>query len=119
MTVPRRRILQIAAGATVISSLPSIARSQAYPTRPARLLVGFPPGGGSDVGARIIANRFSELWGQQVIVTSPERAVISPSRLLLTASPDRYTIIWVGGSVPLYGLMISRLIMIQKAILRR
>jgi len=42
--------------------------SGTYPTRPVRLLVGFPPGGGSDVGARIIANRLSEVWGQQVIV---------------------------------------------------
>jgi len=48
--------------------VPTAISAQTYPTRPVRLLVGFPPGGGSDVGARIIANRLSELWGQQVIV---------------------------------------------------
>ena len=52
----------------MLASVPSAGHAQIYPTRPVRLLVGFPPGGGSDVGARIIANRLSEVWGQQVIV---------------------------------------------------
>jgi tripartite-type tricarboxylate transporter receptor subunit TctC len=72
--------------------LPGFARAQNYPTRPVRLLVGFPPGGGSDVGARILANRLSEVWGQQVIVENKRApAVISPSKLprmpIRTATP--------------------------------
>src|SRR6516165_3449731 len=68
MKCARRRFLHMTAGAGALSLLPSIARPQVYPARPVRLLVGFPPGGGSDVGARILANRLSEVWGQQVVV---------------------------------------------------
>src|SRR5215831_5396017 len=108
MRVPRRQLLQIAAGATVLASLPCIARSQAYPTRPVRLLVGFPPGGGSDVGARILANRLSEVWGQQVFVENkPGAGGHLAIEVAAHAVPDGYTIVWVGGAIPLYGLMIA------------
>src|ERR1700740_1189317 len=96
------------AGAAALTSLPSAARSQIYPTRPVRLLVGFPPGGGSDVGARIIANRLSELWGQQVIVENkPGAGGHLAIEVAAHASHDGYTMIWVGGSIPLYGFMIQ------------
>lgn len=108
MQLPRRRLLQIAAGSAVLASLPSTARSQTYPTRPVRLLVGFPPGGGSDVGARVIANRFSEIWGQQVIVENkPGAGGHLAIEVAAHANHDGYTMVWVGGSIPLYGLMIK------------
>ena len=44
------------------------AAEPAYPSKPVRLLVGFSPGGGTDVAARIIARKLSEMWGQQVVV---------------------------------------------------
>jgi tripartite-type tricarboxylate transporter receptor subunit TctC len=106
--LPRRHFLHMTAGAAALTSLPSAARSQIYPTRPVRLLVGFPPGGGSDVGARIIANRLSELWGQQVIVENkPGAGGHLAIAVAAHASHDGYTMIWVGGSIPLYGLMIK------------
>ena len=96
------------AGAAALASLPGTAHSQIYPTRPVRLLVGFPPGGGSDVGARIIANRLSEVWGQQVIVENkPGAGGHLAIDVAAHASHDGYTMIWVGGSIPLYGLMIK------------
>jgi tripartite-type tricarboxylate transporter receptor subunit TctC len=96
------------AGAAVLGSLPSTARAQIYPTRPVRLLVGFPPGGGSDVGARIIANRLSEVWGQLVIVENkPGAGGHLAIEIAAHATPDGYTMIWVGGAIPLYGLMIK------------
>ena len=108
MRLPRRRFLQITAGAGALSFLPSVGRSQVYPTHPVRLLVGFPPGGGSDVGARIIANRLSEVWGQQVFVENkPGAGGHLAIDVAAHANPDGYTIIWVGGSIPLYGLMIK------------
>lgn len=108
MQLPRRHFLHMTAGAAALASLPSAARSQIYPTRPVRLLVGFPPGGGSDVGARIIANRLSELWGQQVIVENkPGAGGHLAIDVAAHASHDGYTMIWVGGSIPLYGLMIK------------
>ena len=88
--------------------LPSAGHAQIYPTRPVRLLVGFPPGGGSDVGARVIANRLSEVWGQQVIVENkPGAGGHLAIDVAAHANPDGYTMIWVGGAVPLYGLMIK------------
>jgi tripartite-type tricarboxylate transporter receptor subunit TctC len=98
----------MAAGGALLGFLPSLARAQAYPTRPVRLLVGFPPGGGSDVGARIIANRLSENWGQQVIVENkPGAGGHLAIDVAAHANPDGYTMVWVGGSIPLYGLMIK------------
>ena len=106
--LPRRHFLHIAAGAAVLSSLPSTAPAQIYPTRPVRLLVGFPPGGGSDVGARIIASRLSEVWGQQVIVENkPGAGGHLAIDVAAHANPDGYTMIWVGGAITLYGLMIK------------
>jgi tripartite-type tricarboxylate transporter receptor subunit TctC len=104
----RRDFLHMAAGGALLGFLPSLARAQAYPTRPVRLLVGFPPGGGSDVGARIIANRLSENWGQQVIVENkPGAGGHLAIDVAAHANPDGYTMVWVGGSIPLYGLMIK------------
>ena len=108
MQFPRRQFLQVTAGAAVSASLPKAARAQTYPARPVRLLVGFPPGGGSDVGARIIANRLSELWGQQVIVENkPGAGGHLAIEVAAHATPDGYTMIWVGGAITLYGLMIT------------
>jgi tripartite-type tricarboxylate transporter receptor subunit TctC len=106
--LPRRHFLHITAGVALLASLPSAAHSQIYPTRPVRLIVGFPPGGGSDVGARIIANRLSELWGQQVIVENkPGAGGHLAIEVAAHANHDGYTLIWVGGSISLYGLMIK------------
>jgi tripartite-type tricarboxylate transporter receptor subunit TctC len=108
MRFRRRQFLQAAAGAAALASVPTAASAQTYPTRPVRLLVGFPPGGGSDVGARIIANRLSELWGQQVIVENkPGAGGHLAIEVAAHANPDGYTMIWVGGAITLYGLMIK------------
>jgi tripartite-type tricarboxylate transporter receptor subunit TctC len=112
MRLPRREFLHgtasAAAFASTLLSRPRIARSQTYPARPVRVLVGFPPGGGSDVGARIIANRFSELWRQQVFVENkPGAGGHLAIEVAAHAAADGYTMVWVGGSIPLYGLMIK------------
>lgn len=44
------------------------AGAQAWPSRPVKIVAGFPPGGGTDITARILAIKLSEYWGQQVIV---------------------------------------------------
>ena len=68
MTLARRQILHLAAGAAALSVLPPAAMAQGWPSRVVRLVVGFPAGGGADAVARILANRLSEIWGQQVII---------------------------------------------------
>ena len=68
MQLPRRAFLHLAAGVAALPVVTRAGRAQAWPVRPVRLVVGFPPGGGADAAARIVANRLSEMWGQQVVI---------------------------------------------------
>src|SRR6516162_10787337 len=64
----RRRFLHLAAGAAALLMEPRIARSQAYPTRPVRISVGFPAGGTTDIIARLMGQWLSERLGQQFVI---------------------------------------------------
>jgi tripartite-type tricarboxylate transporter receptor subunit TctC len=100
--------LHFAAGAASAVAVSHVSRAQAYPARAVRLLIGFPPGGGSDVGGRILANRLSEVWGQQVFVENkPGAGGHLAIEIAAHAAPDGYTMVWVGGAISLYGLMIA------------
>jgi tripartite-type tricarboxylate transporter receptor subunit TctC len=68
MKLPRRNFLHLAAGAAALPAVSRIARAQTYPTRPVRLLVGWPPGGVVDVFARLIGQWLSERLGQPFII---------------------------------------------------
>src|SRR5262245_43387553 len=68
MKLPPRKFLPLAAGSAALPVLPRIARAQAYPTRPVRIIVGYPAGGGSDIVARLISRWLSERFGQQFVV---------------------------------------------------
>jgi tripartite-type tricarboxylate transporter receptor subunit TctC len=63
----RRTVLQAAAGAAATLGLPRVV-AQAWPSGPIRIVVGFPPGGGTDALARLLADKLSVMWNQQVIV---------------------------------------------------
>src|SRR5262249_55223585 len=63
----RRRFLYLAAGATVLPAVSRIATAQAYPTRPVRLIIGYPPGGSADITARLLGQWLSERLGQPVV----------------------------------------------------
>jgi tripartite-type tricarboxylate transporter receptor subunit TctC len=68
--IRRSAVLALAAVATAISAVPSQAQSQPYPSKFVRFIVTYPPGGSSDVMARILGAKLTEAWGQQVVVES-------------------------------------------------
>jgi tripartite-type tricarboxylate transporter receptor subunit TctC len=63
----RRSILR-AAGATLAGVAAPALRAQAWPYGPVRIIVGFPPGGGTDALARVLSQKLTQMWGQQVVV---------------------------------------------------
>jgi len=68
--------------------------AQAYPTKPVRLIVGFPPGGGTDVVARVLAQKLTEWWGQPVTVENRAGATGTiGADLVAKSAPDGYTLI--------------------------
>ena len=68
MKLPRRNFLHLAAGAAALSAVSDVARAQSYPTRPVRIIAGFPPGGFTDTTARLIGQWLSERLGQQFFI---------------------------------------------------
>ena len=68
MGIPRRRFLQLAAGAAALPALSRSAFAQAYPSQPIRIIVGFAAGSGSDIFARLMAQWLSERLGQSVLI---------------------------------------------------
>src|SRR4051812_30991136 len=100
MTLPRRRFLHLAAGAAALPALPGIARAQpAYPTRPVRVLVGFPPGGAADIIVRIMAQWLSDRLGQPFVVENRPGAATNLSiQAAMSSPPDGYSLVYVGTS---------------------
>jgi tripartite-type tricarboxylate transporter receptor subunit TctC len=94
MKLPRRTFLQLAAGAAPLPFMPHIARAQAYPTRPVRLIVGFAAGGSADITARLIGQWLSDRLGQQIIVENrPDAGANLATEAVAKVSPDGYTLL--------------------------
>ncbi len=93
----RRQFLQLTAGAAALPPVSRIAWAQAYPSRYVRFVVPFPPGGGGDAIARPLANRLSEIWGQQVVIENKGGAGGNiGSQAVAQSAPDGYTILLYG-----------------------
>jgi tripartite-type tricarboxylate transporter receptor subunit TctC len=63
MKLPRRKFLHLAAGAAALPAFSRIARAQAYPARPVHIIVGYAPGGSTDIVARLTGQWLSERLG--------------------------------------------------------
>ncbi|WP_373380045.1 Bug family tripartite tricarboxylate transporter substrate binding protein [Cupriavidus nantongensis] len=88
----RRRTFLCAGAATLAT--PLAARSQALPTGPIRIIVGFPPGGGTDVMARVLAQQLSALWRVSVIVENrPGAAGVVAAEYTARQAPDGATLL--------------------------
>jgi len=99
MIFSRRRLLQLAGAAGALSAVPGRASAQAYPARPLRWVVGFPPGGGADIVSRIMAPWLAERLGQPVVVENKPGASSNISvQTVATSAPDGYTLLFVPAS---------------------
>jgi tripartite-type tricarboxylate transporter receptor subunit TctC len=97
--IPRRAFLRAAAAAAALPALPHGARALDYPTRPVRWIIGFPPGGGADIVARIMGARLAERLGQQVVIENrPGAGTNISTEYVVRSAPDGYTLLWSGVS---------------------
>ena len=97
MKLPRRNFLHLAAGTAALPAVSRIAWTQAYPARPVRIVVGFPPGGGADIVARLIGQWLSERLGQQFIIENrPGAASNIATEAVVRAPADGYTLLQCG-----------------------
>jgi tripartite-type tricarboxylate transporter receptor subunit TctC len=96
MKLPRRQFLYLAAGAAALPAVSRFAWAQAYPTRPVRIIVGFPPGGPSDIMARLIGQWLSERFGQPFIIENRPGATGNIATEAVTRAPaDGHTLLLV------------------------
>lgn len=93
MRLPRRQFLSLAAGVVALPAAPRIARAQAYPSRPIRLIIGLAAGGAVDILARLVAQWLSEGLGQQVVIENrPGAGGKIATEMVVKSPPDGYTL---------------------------
>jgi tripartite-type tricarboxylate transporter receptor subunit TctC len=97
MRLPRRRFLHLAAGAAAVPAVSRIARGQAYPTRPIRLVIPFPPGGAFDAVGRPWAEKMKPLLGTVAVENIGGGGASIGAAAVARAQPDGYTIL-LGGT---------------------
>ena len=89
-----------------IACLHGAAFAQAFPSKPVRIVVPFPPGGGTAIGTRILAQKLSEAWGQSVVVENKSGAAgIVGTEFTAKAAPDGYTLMM--GNIGTHAINVS------------
>jgi tripartite-type tricarboxylate transporter receptor subunit TctC len=96
MTLPRRAVLSLVAGAAALPALSPAARAETYPARPVRIIVGFPAGNAPDIIARLIGQWLAERLGQQFVIENrPGAGSNIATDAAVNSAPDGYTLLLV------------------------
>ena len=120
MKLPRRKFLHLAAGAAALPAVSRFAWAQAYPTRPVRIIVGFPAGGGTDIVARLIGQWLSERLGQQFIIENrPGAGSNIATEAVVRAAADGYTLLMAVSANAFNATLYAKLNSISSATSRR
>lgn len=99
MRLTRRKFLHLSAAAAALPATSRVARAQTYPSRPVRIVVGYPPGGVTDIVARLIGPWLSERLGQQFFVENrPGASSNIATGAVVRASPDGYTLLLISSA---------------------
>jgi tripartite-type tricarboxylate transporter receptor subunit TctC len=110
MTLPRRAFLHLAVGAAALPAASRIAKAQTYPTRPLRMIIGYPPGGSADITARLTGQWLSERLRQPVVIESrPGAATNLATEAVVRAAPDGYTLLLVAPANAINATLYDRL----------
>jgi tripartite-type tricarboxylate transporter receptor subunit TctC len=110
VNLPRRQFLHLAASAAALPAMSRIARAQAYPARPVRIVVGFAPGGGADINARLIGQWLSERLGQQFVIENrPGASGNIATEAVVRAPPDGYTLLVTPSSAAINATLYNKL----------
>ena len=110
MNFSRRIFIRLAAGAAVLPTVSQIAHAQSYPNRPVRLVVGFAPGGGNDITARLMGQWLSERLGQPFVIENrPGAGTNVATEAVVNAGPDGYTILFVAPSAAINATLYEKL----------
>src|SRR5215469_5589636 len=94
MKLPRRQFLHLAAGAAALPAVSRIAFAQAYPSRPVRCIVGYAPGGGTDIFVRLVGQTLPARLGQPFVIENRAGAASNiATEAVIRAPADGYTLL--------------------------
>ena len=108
--LPRRKFLHMAAGAFAVPGLSRVARGQAYPSRPLRCIVGYAPGGGTDIFVRLVGQPLSERLGQPFVIENRAGAASNiATEAVVRAPADGYTLLGTDGAAAINATLYENL----------
>ena len=110
MKLPRREFLYLAASIAALLTLLRTAKAEGYPTRPVRLVVGFAPGGGNDITARLLGQWLSERLGQPIVIENrPGAATNVATEAVVNTAPDGYALLFVAPTAAINATLYEKL----------